>query len=80
MSPRSSCRPGGGCCALALGATIVHILADILVPMVARHAGFHLPDLVSLGFWRFVLTLFLGYVIVIAVFYLMKRIVVGGRH
>lgn len=65
---------------LAVGATVVHVLADILVPMIARHAGFHLPALLSLSFWRFTLTLFLGYIIVIAVFYLLKRVVVGGRH
>lgn len=65
---------------LALGATIVHVVADIVIPMIARHAAFHLPDVVSLGFWRFAGTLFLGYIIVIAVFYLLKRIVVGGRH
>ncbi len=61
-------------------ATVVHILADMLIPVVARHAAFHLPDLVSLGFWRFVATLFLGYIVVISVFFLMKRFVAGGRH
>jgi hypothetical protein len=61
-------------------ATVVHILADMLVPVIARHAAFHLPDFLSLGFWRFVATLFLGYIVVIAVFYFMKWVVVGGRR
>lgn len=65
---------------IALGATLVHIVADVLIPVVARHAAFHLPPLVTLGFWRYAATLFLGYIIVIAVFFVIRLIVFGGRR
>ena len=37
-----------------------------------------LPNLLTLGFWMSVLALFLGYAIVIAVFFLIKSLVTGG--
>jgi hypothetical protein len=64
---------------MAFLATIVHVIADMLIPMIARHAAFHLPNIMAFGYWRFVGTLFLGYIVVIAVFFLMKSLVVGGR-
>lgn len=65
---------------VAVGATLVHLIADVLIPVVARHASFHLPPLLELSFWRFALILFLGYLVVIALFFLLRRVLLGGRH
>jgi len=64
--------------AIALGATIIHIIANVMIPVVAHHAAFKLPQIVTLPFWRYALTLYVGYVIVIAVFFFVKYSVLGG--
>ncbi|WP_332655811.1 hypothetical protein [Brevundimonas sp.] len=64
--------------ASALGAALVHIAIGVIRPMLDGGA-FVLPDLLSLGFWMTVLALFLGYAIVIAVFFFIKSLVLGGH-
>jgi len=59
--------------AVALGATLVHLIADVLIPVVARHAAFRLPPLMDFGFWRTAVALYVGYLIVIAVLMFIKR-------
>jgi hypothetical protein len=59
--------------AVALGATLVHLIADVLIPVVARHAAFRLPPLMDLSYWRTVIALYVGYLIVIAVLMFIKR-------
>jgi hypothetical protein len=59
--------------AVALGATLVNIIADVLIPVIARHASFHLPPLLEVSFWRTALSLYVGYLIVIAVLMFIKR-------
>ena len=59
--------------AVALGATLVHLIADVLIPVIARHASFHLPPLLQVDFWRTALSLYVGYLIVIAVLMFIKR-------
>lgn len=69
--------------AVALGATIVHLIARVLIPVVANHAAFKLPsNLMDMSYWRGALALYLGYLVVIAVFFLIRRIVFGrgGGH
>lgn len=63
--------------ASALGAALVHVAIGVIRPMLDGGA-LVLPDLLSLGFWMTVLALFLGYAIVIAVFFLIKSLVTGG--
>ncbi len=67
----------GGLCGSALGATLVHTLIDALRPMLDGGA-FLLPDLTDGGFWITRLALFLGYAIVIAVFFFIKTLLTGG--
>ncbi len=64
--------------ATALGAAFVHILIQALRPVLDGGA-FQLPDILTMGFWMSVLALFLGYAIVIAVFYFVKTLLTGGR-
>jgi hypothetical protein len=65
--------------ATALGAALVHILIGVVRPMLDGGA-LVLPNLLSLTFWMTVLALFLGYAIVIAVFFFIKSLFVGRGH
>ena len=61
----------------ALGAALVHILIGVLRPALDG-GSVALPDLLSLAFWMTVLALFLGYAIVIALFFFIKTLFTGG--
>jgi len=64
---------------VALAATLVHIVAVVLVPVIDHNAPFQLPPLVTLGFWRDAAALYVGYLIVIAVFFFLRtRLLKGG--
>ena len=63
--------------ATALGAALVHVAIGVLRPVLDGGA-FVLPNVLTLGFWMSVLALFLGYAIVISVFFLIKSLVTGG--
>jgi hypothetical protein len=63
--------------ATAVAAALVHILIGVVRP-VLDGADFVLPDLLTLGFWMTALALFLGYAIVIAVFFFIKSLFTGG--
>lgn len=66
--------------ATALGAAFVHHLINAVRPMLDGGA-FALPPVLTLGFWMMTLALFLGYAVVIAVFFLVKSLLTGGhRH
>ena len=62
--------------ATALGAAFVHVVIVALRPMLDGGA-FALPNLLSLPFWMALLALFLGYAIVIAVFFFIKTLFAG---
>ena len=63
---------------MALGATIIHEIATVMIPVVANHAAFRLPQIVQGPYWRHLLVLYVGYVIVIGVLYLVKAVVLSG--
>ncbi|MFN3558506.1 MAG: hypothetical protein ACK4UQ_04385 [Brevundimonas sp.] len=65
--------------ASALGAAFVHILIGVVRPMLDG-APLVLPPLLTLSFWMTVLALFLGYAIVIAVFFFIKTLFTGGHR
>ncbi len=64
---------------VALGATLVHLIADILIPVVDHRASFHLPPLMELSYWRTALSLYVGYLIVIGVLLFIKRMFLTER-
>lgn len=66
--------------AIAIGATVVHVIFDVMLPVLANSAPFKLPPLIEADYWRYVLTLYVGYVIVITVFYVVKRVVLRGGY
>lgn len=57
-----------------IGATLVHLLVDILLPVIANNAALRLPDILAMPFWRYVAVLLAGYLIVISVLALLKRL------
>lgn len=60
-------------------ATLVHIAARILIPVIDHNAPIHLPRLLDLDFWRDTLALYLGYVIVIAAFFFIRTRLFKGQ-
>jgi hypothetical protein len=65
--------------AVALGATVVNLIVDTLIPVVAYHQTFHLPPLMEASYWRLALVLFVGYLVVIGVFFFIKRLFLKGE-
>jgi len=60
--------------AVALGATVVHLIADVLLPVITSHAAFRLPEIMTMPYWRTALSLYVGYLIVISVLMFIKRL------
>lgn len=59
--------------AAALGATLLHLVAVVMIPVLANEHGFQLPaDLLQLSYWKTAAALFLGYLVVVAVFFAIK--------
>ncbi|MBU6298085.1 MAG: hypothetical protein KGJ79_06445 [Alphaproteobacteria bacterium] len=66
---------------IALAATLVHIAALVLIPVIDHSAPLRLPPLMDLSFWRDTLAVYVGYIIIIAVFFFMRtRLLKGGGH
>lgn len=60
---------------VALVASIAHLVAEILVPVLANIAPLRLPrNLLTLEYWHSALALFLGYALVISIFYGGKKV------
>jgi hypothetical protein len=66
--------------AVALGATVVNLVIDTLIPVVAYHRTFQLPpNLLEVSYWEYALVLFVGYLVVIGVFFFIKRLFLRGE-
>ena len=57
---------------IALAATLVHIVAVVLIPFVDHNAPIRLPFIVDLAFWRDTAAIYLGYAIIIAAFFFIR--------
>jgi hypothetical protein len=57
-----------------VGATVVHVLVDALAPVITRGAPLLLPDVLELPFWRYVASLLAGYLVVLALLTLVRRL------
>ncbi len=64
---------------IAAGAVVAHVVLDIVIPVLARSGSFHLPPLVELEYWKYLLKLYAGYLIVVSVFFLAKRVLLRGH-
>ena len=65
---------------VAAGATVVHVIADVMIPVLAKSAEFKLPPLVEGDYWKYLFALYVGYVVVITAFYVVKRVVLRAQH
>ena len=65
--------------ASAAGATLAHIAVGVLRPALDG-GSIALPNLMTGAFWMTALALFLGYAVVIAVFFFIKMLLTGRRH
>ncbi len=64
---------------IGLVATIIHIAIERLAPVLAGGGGeVTLPPLMEEAFWTQALVLFLGYLIIIGVFFLLKSMLFKG--
>ncbi|XBQ15971.1 MAG: hypothetical protein ABL308_13565 [Oceanicaulis sp.] len=61
--------------AFTLGATVVHVLVDTLLPVVASGAALQLPDVLEGWFWRYVASLLAGYLVVIALLMIVRKLI-----
>jgi hypothetical protein len=57
---------------IALAATAFHIVALMLAPAIDHGAAIRLPALLEPGFWRNLLAIYVGYVILIALFFFLR--------
>jgi hypothetical protein len=63
----------------ALAATILHRVAEILIPVLANEGRFQLPpNMIELSYWEATAVLYLGYLVVIAVLFFIKTRVLSG--
>ena len=60
---------------ITLGATLVHLAFRVMLPVLANGAAFELPPIFDQWYWEYALSLFVGYLVVISIFYLIKRTV-----
>lgn len=65
---------------IAFGATLFHLVLDVMLPVLANNAAFRLPNVVDGEYWRYALSLYVGYLLVITIFYVVKRTMLKGSH
>lgn len=65
---------------IALGALIFYVIAQVMIPVVASNAAFKLPPIVEGEYWQRLVALYAGFLIVITIFYVVKRMVLKGGH
>lgn len=66
--------------AAAVGAVVLHIVIDALLPVLNNTGAFRLPPIIEGDYWRYLLALYLGYLVVISVFYVVKRVFTDMQH
>jgi hypothetical protein len=66
--------------AQTLFATILHRVAEIMIPVLADQGRFQLPpNMIELSYWEATAVLYLGYLVVIAaLFFIKTRVLAGG--
>lgn len=57
-----------------VAAALVHVIADVLLPVVSGGAALRLPPILETAFWREVGFLLVGYLIIITVLFLLRRL------
>lgn len=57
-----------------IGAVIAHVLVDTLLPVLQNDADLLLPPVLEGSFWRYVFILFVGYLVVITILGVIKKL------
>lgn len=57
-----------------VAAALVHVIVDTLLPALSGSGEIALPPVLEQGFWRYAATLLAGYLVVIAILGLIKRV------
>lgn len=65
---------------VALGAVVVHLVAEVMLPVLANGAAFRLPPVVEMSYWQKIVALYAGFLVVITLFYVVKRAFLRGGH
>jgi hypothetical protein len=65
---------------VALGAVVFYVIAQVMLPVLANNAPFKLPPIVEGDYWQKLVAIYAGFLIVITVFYVVKRMVLKGGH
>jgi|KBSSwiStaDraftv2_1062776.scaffolds.fasta_scaffold289803_2 hypothetical protein len=65
---------------IALGALVFYIVAEVMIPVVANHAEFKLPNMVDEGYWQRMVAIYAGFLLIITVFYVAKKFIFRGGH
>jgi len=60
---------------IGLVATLIHVIVDTALPVV-QGAELKLPPLADMAWWQYVATLYVGYLVVITVFYILKKVLI----
>ncbi len=58
---------------VAVSASIVHAIADFLLPAIVNDTAPNLPPVLEGDYWKYLAVLYLGYVVLIALFYMVKK-------
>lgn len=69
MTPRWSRLP-----VFAFAAVLVHLLVDMIAPVMTTASALRLPAILDAAFWRYAAALFVGYLIVISLVMLARRL------
>ncbi len=65
---------------IALGAVIFYVIAQVMIPVIANNATFQLPPIVEQAYWQKLIAIYAGFLIIITVFYVVKRTVLKSGH
>jgi hypothetical protein len=65
---------------IALAALVFYVIAEVMIPVVANHAQFQLPNMVEQGYWQRLAAIYAGFLLIITVFYVVKKMVLRGGH
>jgi hypothetical protein len=65
---------------IAIGAVLAYVVATVMIPVIANNAQFKLPPLVEGEYWRGLVALYAGFLIVITVFYVVKKTLLKSGH
>ena len=59
---------------MSLGSTIAHLVAEVLIPVIANNRDLKLPPFLESEYWRYAAVLFVGYFFVITLLYILRRV------